>query len=232
MLVEIHGPLEARRDLQVAMEGAGHRARVFDPASKWDQGSSPLVIHAFADDAEDLARATFEQGRKTILVSASSALPALPRQGHTEVGCIERVRGWRASAYTWRHWRISQAIDFVLRQPTEDRAQADALALTFLGHGGSDHTRSSAAAIGTAIPIGDDEFLIGRSKEAQDFGFSTSVARHHARLKRTSDEEVVVTDLGSTNGTMLNGVDIEEATIRVGDELAIAGFLRLRLTKG
>jgi hypothetical protein len=232
MLVETHAPLEARRDLRVAIEGAGHSVRVYDPASKWDPGSSPLVIHAFADDAEDLLRATFEQGRKTILVSASSALPALPRHGHTEAGCLDRVKGWRASAYTWRHWRIGQAIDFVLRQPNEDRAQSDALALTFLGHGGSDHTRSSSAAIGTTIPIGEDEFLIGRSKQAENFGFSTSVARRHARLKRTSDEEVVVTDLGGTNGTMLNGVYIEEATMRVGDELAIAGFLRLRLTKG
>jgi pSer/pThr/pTyr-binding forkhead associated (FHA) protein len=42
---------------------------------------------------------------------------------------------------------------------------------------------------------------------------------------------VVVRDLGSTNGTWINGLRVAEGRLRPGDELAIAG-VRYRLEGG
>jgi len=47
-------------------------------------------------------------------------------------------------------------------------------------------------------------------------------------LKFTDDGEVVVTDLGSTNGTFVNGRKVTRAEVQPGDELSI-GTSRLRV---
>jgi pSer/pThr/pTyr-binding forkhead associated (FHA) protein len=44
------------------------------------------------------------------------------------------------------------------------------------------------------------------------------------------NDEVLVRDLGSTNGIRINGMRIETGTVRPGDELSIANF-RYRLER-
>ena len=53
------------------------------------------------------------------------------------------------------------------------------------------------------------------------------MSRRHCCLV-PSGSEVVVRDLGSTNGTWINGLRVDEGRLRPGDELAIAG-IRYRL---
>jgi hypothetical protein len=67
---------------------------------------------------------------------------------------------------------------------------------------------------------------IGRSDESEIVLVDASVSRAHAVLEITRGE-AVVRDLGSTNGTFLNGRRIERARLRDGDELRF-GNTRMR----
>ena len=54
---------------------------------------------------------------------------------------------------------------------------------------------------------------------------------HHARLRQQSGGELWLEDLGSTNGTRLNGQDIPALTaVRIGDEIGI-GTVQFRVEK-
>ncbi|MCB0961861.1 MAG: FHA domain-containing protein, partial [Acidimicrobiales bacterium] len=52
-----------------------------------------------------------------------------------------------------------------------------------------------------------------------------TVSRRHAELERTGDGGVIVRDVGSLNGTYLNGDRIDgERPISTGDELQVGKF--------
>lgn len=78
-------------------------------------------------------------------------------------------------------------------------------------------------------PLGEAPLVVGRGKDRGLVLDSPAVSRQHARLQALGSE-VTVEDLGSANGTLLNGRRLERAeTLREGDELRIADFLlRLR----
>jgi pSer/pThr/pTyr-binding forkhead associated (FHA) protein len=59
---------------------------------------------------------------------------------------------------------------------------------------------------------------------------SLRVSRYHCSLTRENDE-IVVRDLGSTNGTQINGQRVQVGLLRPGDELSIA-HMRYRLEDG
>jgi pSer/pThr/pTyr-binding forkhead associated (FHA) protein len=61
---------------------------------------------------------------------------------------------------------------------------------------------------------------IGREADNHLILLTTSVSRHHAEVVQ-DEEKVVITDLGSANGSYLNGSRIEKATIKDGDELIV-----------
>jgi hypothetical protein len=79
------------------------------------------------------------------------------------------------------------------------------------------------------LPLGEAPLGIGRGKDRDLVLDAPSVSRHHARLEARG-ASVIVEDLGSSNGTLLNGRRIERPeAVQEGDELAIADFvLRLR----
>src|SRR3970040_397694 len=56
-----------------------------------------------------------------------------------------------------------------------------------------------------------DRFLIGRGRECDIVVPDRQISRQHARISRTADG-VQVEDLGSKNGTHVNGVRIEGPT--------------------
>ncbi len=67
----------------------------------------------------------------------------------------------------------------------------------------------------------DGELLrIGRSAEADLRLTDTGVSRLHAEL-RVLGAEVVLVDLGSTNGTTLNGERVTEGRLRDGDRIGV-----------
>ena len=64
------------------------------------------------------------------------------------------------------------------------------------------------------------ELSIGRADDCDLVLDEPTVSRHHAVLRRTP-EGWLLRDSGSTNGTRLNGWRVEEAALRVGDELML-----------
>jgi len=75
------------------------------------------------------------------------------------------------------------------------------------------------------------EVLIGRSQDAQLRLFDETVSRNHAQIIVT-DQRVTLKDLGSSNGTDLNGETVQgEAVLFDGDVIAI-GEVRMRYLSG
>ncbi len=68
-----------------------------------------------------------------------------------------------------------------------------------------------------------DSLVLGRSSAAELVLADRFLSRRHARLQREG-ETWLVEDLGSRNGTLLNGVRVEKPTkISAGDELRLSG---------
>jgi pSer/pThr/pTyr-binding forkhead associated (FHA) protein len=85
---------------------------------------------------------------------------------------------------------------------------------------------------GKAHPLeGRGPWSVGRSEENDIVVPDPNVSRRHARLIR-SENGFLVEDLGSTNGTLLDGAPIERERIESGDELTFGGvnarFIRRR----
>jgi hypothetical protein len=73
---------------------------------------------------------------------------------------------------------------------------------------------------GSRVGVGAEPVVIGRLPECQIVLGDPNVSRRHAELRRV-DDRVVVTDLGSTNGTRVNGTAVREQTLASGDEITV-----------
>jgi pSer/pThr/pTyr-binding forkhead associated (FHA) protein len=78
------------------------------------------------------------------------------------------------------------------------------------------------------IPAGSIN-TIGRSAGAQFIVEAPLVSRLHCQLTAT-DETLQVKDLGSTNGTFVNGKRVKTAELKEGDRLSV-GRLELTISK-
>src|SRR3954466_13710876 len=75
---------------------------------------------------------------------------------------------------------------------------------------------------GRRYKLGDGEYVIGRRSDCQIFVPDMRVSRQHARLWKNG-EGWSLEDLGSNNGTFINGVKLQQATtIKHEDEITIA----------
>jgi len=69
------------------------------------------------------------------------------------------------------------------------------------------------------------EAVIGRSAECEVRVPSVAASRRHAAVVRRGDD-VLLRDLGSTNGTLVNGVKIvSERTLEAGDRIEVGGVI-------
>jgi predicted component of type VI protein secretion system len=91
-------------------------------------------------------------------------------------------------------------------------------------------TRLVALNEGPDIPLAREPIMVGRHPHCDVRLPSIRVSRRHCCLTAV-DGVVIVRDLGSTNGTSINGQRVESGRLRPGDELAIAN-LRYRLESG
>lgn len=117
--------------------------------------------------------------------------------------------------------------DRVVPQRRETRPVDEAPAAGDVEQG---RTRSGAAgSYAAAVTIGDttpdmvlegDEVLIGRVAECDIRLSDANVSRRHAAFMRV-DDGWAVADLGSTNGTRLNGETIDKAHLHDGDVVEI-----------
>jgi hypothetical protein len=88
-------------------------------------------------------------------------------------------------------------------------------------------TRLIALKEGPDIPLGPGPLIVGRDPGCDARLDSIQVSRFHCCLAE-DDGEVVVVDLGSLNGTRINGRLVELGWLELGDELSIA-HLRYRV---
>lgn len=66
----------------------------------------------------------------------------------------------------------------------------------------------------------NQELIIGRSSELEMVLIEDMVSRHHAKIT-TTDDEITIEDLGSTNGTFVNGEKITKCKLKEGDRILI-----------
>lgn len=88
-------------------------------------------------------------------------------------------------------------------------------------------TRLVALSEGADIPLDRAMLVVGRHPHCDARLDSIRVSRRHCCMTQDSGE-VIVRDLGSTNGIRINGQRVEMGRLRPGDELSIA-HLRYRL---
>ncbi|MBK9179850.1 MAG: FHA domain-containing protein [Acidimicrobiales bacterium] len=79
---------------------------------------------------------------------------------------------------------------------------------------------------GERVRLGDQVCTIGRLPESTVVLTDPGVSRRHAEIRPAGDGYVVV-DLGSTNGTRVNGVIVAEHRLGDGDEVTV-GTTRMR----
>ena len=85
--------------------------------------------------------------------------------------------------------------------------------------------------VGKVYPLEEGPISLGREPGNGILLDDPSVSRRHARIDRPPGEEtMLVTDLGSTNGTLLNGRKITEHPLRQGDLLQI-GVYTFKVTR-
>lgn len=65
---------------------------------------------------------------------------------------------------------------------------------------------------------------IGRSPESEVFLDDVTVSRKHALVSRREGNTFELTDLGSLNGTYVNGSPTSEVQLKSGDEIQIGKF--------
>ncbi len=83
---------------------------------------------------------------------------------------------------------------------------------------------------GRTIPLSEDTISIGREHDCTIPLNDGGASRHHCEI-RIAESGVEILDLGSRNGTQVNGVSVKSAALRHGDEIRV-GSSRFMLDTG
>ena len=90
---------------------------------------------------------------------------------------------------------------------------------------------STPVTVGRSFKISSEESIVGRSPEAQVRLMEEGVSRKHARILRSAEGKFELSDLGSTNGTYLNGTRLAApGRLDEGDRVQLGGQCSLRFT--
>jgi hypothetical protein len=79
---------------------------------------------------------------------------------------------------------------------------------------------------GRIAAVDEPKFIIGRQKRSGLKLDDKVVSRKHAVIEQ-KDGRFIIRDLGSRWGTKINGVKVEEAELKLGDQIEIAGNMIL-----
>lgn len=81
---------------------------------------------------------------------------------------------------------------------------------------------------GRVLRVDRDEIVIGRAPECEIVLFDTGVSRKHASVERR-DGEIVLRDLGSKNGTFVDGESVSVRRLSMNDVFHVGPNVRIRL---
>ena len=74
------------------------------------------------------------------------------------------------------------------------------------------------------VPLKAGKVVLGRENDCQVRIPSGQVSRHHCELN-SCDTGLQIRDLGSSNGTFVNGQKVEEAELAAGDVIGVGSML-------
>jgi pSer/pThr/pTyr-binding forkhead associated (FHA) protein len=77
---------------------------------------------------------------------------------------------------------------------------------------------------GSTFLLDEDATPAGRNPDSAVFLDDITVSRQHAIIERRQDGSWFVRDVGSLNGTYVNGEQVEETKLAAGDEVQIGRF--------
>jgi two-component system, cell cycle response regulator len=81
--------------------------------------------------------------------------------------------------------------------------------------------------IGRKYEITKTEMIVGRSETADIFIDDQDVSRAHAKIEVQKDS-ITISDLGSTNGTLVNGKPVQRHDLKDGDKIQIGNITILK----
>jgi diguanylate cyclase (GGDEF)-like protein len=87
----------------------------------------------------------------------------------------------------------------------------------------------AGANVGEMYRVDGPELVIGRASNASIRLIDDGISRRHARLLQVG-HEVMIEDLGSSNGTLVNGEQVAHVTLRDGDKIRLGSTTILKFT--
>ncbi|HVO32229.1 MAG TPA: GGDEF domain-containing protein [bacterium] len=84
--------------------------------------------------------------------------------------------------------------------------------------------------VGMMYKLTQQDTYIGRATDAEIRVDDEGVSRKHARVSTTPNQQVIIIDLGSTNGTYVNGQKVAEQVLRDGDKVQIGSTTVLKFS--
>lgn len=73
---------------------------------------------------------------------------------------------------------------------------------------------------GSIIPLMEGQILLGRGDDCNFPIASPGVSKHHAKIEVLAGK-IIISDMGSSNGTFVNGVQIRTKSLGIGDKIAL-----------
>ena len=119
---------------------------------------------------------------------------------------------------------------------TEDKTSVHSIAELLGNKGKKQHayliviSAKSPAVVGKMFKLERAETILGRSLDAQFQVEDDGISRKHAKVMMSAAGDFQVVDLGSTNGTFLNGARVDIAPLRDGDKLQIGSHTVLKFS--
>ncbi|GAC1448455.1 MAG: hypothetical protein NVSMB9_31640 [Isosphaeraceae bacterium] len=80
---------------------------------------------------------------------------------------------------------------------------------------------------GKRFELNSKALVLGRDKSNPIRLHDTEVSRRHAEVRHVDEFSFTVVDLGSANGTFLNGLPVEQSPLRPGDRLQLGQTVML-----